>query len=224
VSTAVTINKDAASPVVPSGATCGGTPPPPGLTASITTPTDGATVSGTSSGVSLAVSNAQSPTQFVLKLDNGTTLYNQSVNGPTASPTWNTTSTANGTHTLTFTATDAAGKTATTSVSITVSNGTATGDTTPPTVAITKPSNGAWTGNSIDIIAAGSDNVGLTSIAIYGDGVPVQTVGCSGAASCNTGTVWWSTASLAAGQHTIMAVATDTSGNKTTSAPVVINK
>src|SRR5207302_4189686 len=139
----VTINKDATAPVVSSGATCGGSPPPPGLTASIANPANGATVCGTSSGVSMAVSNAQVPTQFVLKLDNETTLYNQSVSGMMASTTWNTTTTTNGPHTLNFTATDAAGKTATASVSITVSNGTGTGDTTPPTVAITKPANGA---------------------------------------------------------------------------------
>src|SRR5436305_12803084 len=104
------------------------------MTASITSPPNGATVSGTSSAVSLAVSNAQAPTQFVLKLDNTTTLYNQGVTGTTASTTWNTTSTPNGPHTLNLTATDAAGKAATASVSITVSNRTGTGDTTPPTV------------------------------------------------------------------------------------------
>ena len=223
VSGAVTINKDATSPVVPSGATCGGGTP--GLSASITSPANGATVSGASSGVSMSVSNAQTPTQFVLKLDGSTTLYNQSVSGGTASTTWNTTTVPDGAHTLTFTATDAGGKTATASISVNVANGGGGGgDTTPPTVAITKPGNGAWTGGSIDIIASGSDNVGLTSIAIFGDGALVQTIGCSGAASCNTGTVWWVTSSLASGQHTITAVATDTSGNKATSAPVLINK
>ena len=98
------------------------------------------------------------------------------------------------------------------------------GDTTPPAVTITKPSNGAWTGNSLDIIANGSDNVGLASIALYGDGALIQTMGCGGAATCSTGTVWWSTGPLAPGTHSITAIATDTAGNKTTSAPVTINK
>jgi hypothetical protein len=64
----------------------------------------------------------------------------------------------------------------------------------------------------------------LTSVALYGDGALIQTVGCGGAGTCTTGSVWWSTGSLAAGTHTITAIATDTSGNKTTSAPVTINK
>jgi hypothetical protein len=217
----VTIYKDATAPMVPSGA--GGGTPPPALTASITSPPDAATVSGTSSGVSLAVSNAQAPTQLVLKLDNTTPLYNQSVSGTAASTTWNTTTTANGPHTLDLTATDAAGRTATASVSITVSNGTSPGDTTPPTVTITKPSNGAWTGNSIDVTATGGDNVAVATLTYYGDGTQFAQVACGGTASC-TSTQWWLTGSLASGQHTITVVATDSSGNQTTSAPVVINK
>ena len=220
VSAPVTVNKDATSPVVPSGA--GGSTPPPALTASITSPANGATVSGASSGVSMAVSNALAPTQFVLKLDNATTLYNQSVSGTTASTTWNTTTATNGPHTLNFTVTDAAGKTATASVSITVSNGTGTGDTTPPTVAITSPPNGAWTGNSIDVHVSGTDNVAVATIKIYGDGKFVDQVTCGGA-SCS-GVVWWLTGSLASGTHTITAVAADTSGNQTTTPPVTINK
>ena len=113
--------------------------------------------------------------------------------------------------------------TATAAVSITVSNGTGTGDTTPPTVAITKPSNGAWTGNSIDVTASGGDNVGLATLTYFGDGSQFAQVSCGGAATCQS-TQWWLTGSLASGQHTITVVATDTSGNKTTSAPVVINK
>src|SRR5207245_935888 len=64
VSAPVTVNKDATSPVVPSGAG-GGSPAP--LSASITSPANGATVSGTVT-VGMAAGNAQgSPTQFVLK-------------------------------------------------------------------------------------------------------------------------------------------------------------
>jgi hypothetical protein len=223
ISAPVTINKDATSPTVTSGATCGGSPPPPTMTPSITTPANGATVSGASSGVSMAVSNAQAPTHFVLKLDNATTLYDQSVSGSTASTTWNTTTVANGPHTLTFTATDAGGKTASASITVTVSNGGGGGDTTPPTVAITKPGNGAWTGNSIDVTATGSDNVGVATLTYYGDGNQFGQASCGGTPTC-TATQWWITGPLPSGQHTLTVVATDTAGNQTTSAPVVINK
>ena len=64
--------------------------------------------------------------------------------------------------------TDAAGRTATAAVTVTVSNGGA--DPTPPTVTISKPSNGAWTGNSIDVTATAGDNVGVASLTFYGDG------------------------------------------------------
>src|SRR5207253_3138358 len=114
------------------------------------------------------------------------------------------------------------GKTATASVSVTVSNSTGGTDTTPPTVAITNPPNGAWTGNSIDIHVSGTDNVAVASIKVYGDGTYVDQVTC-GTASC-TGVVWWLTGPLASGSHTITAVATDTSGNQTTTAPVTIYK
>src|SRR5207245_9270635 len=42
----------------------------------------------------------------------------------------------------------------------------ATGDATPPTVAITKPASGAGTGNSINITAAASDTAGLASLEL----------------------------------------------------------
>src|SRR5207302_4231107 len=111
----------------------------PLLTASITSPVNGATVSGTVT-VSMAAGNAQgSPTQFVLKLDNATTLSSQSVSsGSSATYAWNTTGVAAGGHTLNLTITDGTGHTATTSVSITVSSG---GGGPGPTVSITTPAN-----------------------------------------------------------------------------------
>jgi subtilisin family serine protease len=222
LSPAVTINKDATTPVVPSGASCGGAPPPPpALAAAITSPASGMTVSGTVT-VSMSASNAQgSPTQFVLKQDNATTISSQSVTGSTATAAWNTTGVAAGSHTLNLTVTDGAGRTATAAVTVTVSNGG--GDTTPPTVTISKPSNGAWTGNSIDVTATAGDNVGVASLTFYGDGTQFAQVACGGGTSC-TSTQWWLTGSLPSGQHTITVVATDVSGNKATSSPVVINK
>jgi len=53
---------------------------------------------------------------------------------------WNTTTVANGTHTLTARARDAAGNATTSAaVAVTVSNA----DTTPPAVSVTAPANGA---------------------------------------------------------------------------------
>src|SRR5207248_5152052 len=69
-----------------------------------------------------------------------------------------------------------------------LSSTTGGGDTTPPTVAITKPSNGAWTGNSINITATAGDNVGLATIKLRGNGSVFATIPCSGTACSGTGT------------------------------------
>jgi hypothetical protein len=236
VSATVTIFKNARTPVVPSGATTsggggggGGTPPP--LSASITSPAGGATVSGTTT-VNMSATNVQgSPTSFVLQLDKSATISSQSVSGSTATASWDTTAVPNGSHTVDLTVTEGGGRTATASISVTVNNTTGGGggggggggaDTTPPTVAVTSPPNGAWTGNSIGITVSGGDNVGLARLEAYGDGTLVGTLPCSGT-SC-TGSVRWLTGTLARGQHTITAVAVDTAGNQTTSAPIIINK
>jgi hypothetical protein len=171
----------------------------------------------------MSATNAQgSPTQFVLKLDNAITLSSQSVSGSTATYAWNSGGVANGSHTLGLTVTDGAARTATASVTVTVSNATGGTDSAPPTVAITSPPNGAWTGNSIDVHVSGTDNVAVATIKVYGDGAFVDQVTC-GTATCS-GVVWWVTGSLAAGSHTITAVATDTSGNQATTPPVTIYK
>jgi hypothetical protein len=85
-----------------------------------------------------------------------------------------------------------------------------------------KPSTGAWTGNSIDVTASATDNAGLASLKFFGNGTQFAQVTCSGT-TCGS-TQWWLTGSLPSGKHTITVVATDTAGNSTTSAPVVINK
>jgi hypothetical protein len=224
VSAKVTIFKDATSPVVPSGASGGGTPPPAALGAAITSPANGATVSG-SVTINMSASNVQgSPTTFVLQTGS-TTISNQSVSGSTATATWNTSGLAAGSYPLNLTVTNA-GRTATASITVTVSSGAPPppppGGDAPPTVTITSPPNGAWTGNSIDVHVSGTDAVGLVSLKVFGNGTQVGTVNCTGT-SCS-GVVWWLTGSLPSGQHTITATATDTAGNTTTSSPVVINK
>jgi large repetitive protein len=121
------------------------TPPPPApgaLTASFTSPAAGATVSGTSSvGMSVAGSTAVSRT-FRLSVD-GTVVSTQTVSGTTAFHPWNTSALGNGAHTLSLTVTDALGRSATASRSVTISN-TSTPPPPPPTtgalrVAITQP-------------------------------------------------------------------------------------
>jgi Big-like domain-containing protein len=95
-------------------------------------------------------------------------------------------------------------------------------DTTPPTVSITSPASGVWTGNSIDITASASDNVRLSKIDFWGNGGVFGTITCS-SATCS-GLVTWITGPLPPAAYQVHAVATDTSGNRTRSASIIINK
>src|SRR5205085_1306558 len=178
------------------------------------------TVSGTVT-VSMSASNAQgSPTQFLLKQDNATTLSSQSVAGNTATASWNTTGVPAGSHTLNLTVTDGAGRTAMAAVTVTVSNGGA--DPTPPTATITSPASGTWTGNSIALSASASDNVAVASLKLWGNGAVIATLPCSGA-TCS-GTVTWVTGPLAPAAYQVQAVAMDAAGNCGLSPAVTINK
>ena len=88
----------------------------------------------------------------------------------TAAPfttTWNSTTVANGTHTLTALATDAAGNTAVSAaVSVTVSN--VVPDTTAPAVSVTAPSNGQTLSGTVVLSASASDNVGVAGVQSAG--------------------------------------------------------
>jgi hypothetical protein len=70
-----------------------------------------------------------------------------------------------------------------------------------------------------------TDNVAVKSLTLYANGVLAPTLGtltCS-SATCQ-GTVTWLSGTLPKGKHTLTAVATDAAGNRTTSAPITINK
>jgi hypothetical protein len=220
VSSPVTINKNGTSPVVPSGATCGGgggdTMPP---SVAMSAPANGSTVSGTVT-VSATASDNVGVVAVQFKLD-GANLGGEDTTAPYSTP-WDTSTAPSGSHTLTAVARDAAGN-VTTSAPVTVTVGpSGGGDATPPTATITSPSSGAWTGNSILVSASASDNVGVTSITLWGDGAAFGTIPCGGT-SC-TGSIRWSTGALPTGAYQVNAVATDAAGNCTISAPVTINK
>lgn len=116
---------------------------------------------------------------------------------------------ASGTNAITVTARDAAGNAATDSVTVTYTP--PAGDTTPPTLSITSPTNGtAWTATSSPLTVAGtaSDNAGLSTVTWS------NSAGGSGTAG---GTTSWSvTIPLSAGVQIISITAYDTSGNTRT--------
>jgi len=192
--------------------------PPPDTTpptVSITSPSNGQTVPAT---VTIAASAADNVgvagVQF--RID-GANFGAEDTTAP-YSISWNTTGAANGSHTLTAVARDAAGnRTASAPVTVTVANAPPP-DTTPPTVSISSPANGAPISATVTVSASASDNVGVVGVQFLLDN------GVNGSADVTTApySVSWNTATASDGSHTITAVARDAAGNSTTSAPVTV--
>jgi hypothetical protein len=89
-------------------------------------------------------------------------------------------------------------------------------DTTPPTVSVTAPVGGTISGVT-SLSASATDNVGVFGVQFQVDGV---NVGAQDLTSPYT--VAWDTATIANGQHSIRAIATDAAGNVSTSVAVQV--
>ena len=171
---------------------------------SITAPANAATVSGAVTVSATAADNVGVVgVQFQL---DGLNLGAEDVASP-YSITWNTTTATPGAHTLTAVARDAAGNTALSSVTVTVSNP----DTTPPTISITAPAAAATVSGSITVSANASDNVGVVGVQFQLDGA---NLGAEDTATPYN--ITWDTTKAANGTHTVGAIARDAAGNKTT--------
>jgi hypothetical protein len=127
---------------------------------------------------------------------------------------WDSTAVANGSHTLTAVAHDAVGNVSTSAVvSVTVNNP----DTTPPTVALTTPANGAPARGTIPLAADAADNVGVEGVRFLLDGEPV-----GGEVTIAPYSITWESAAVPDGVHTLSAIARDAAGNSTTAAAVAV--
>jgi chitodextrinase len=90
-------------------------------------------------------------------------------------------------------------------------------DTTPPSVAVTAPPEGAVVTGSTTISAAASDNDGVAGVQFRVDGSPLGDEDTSPPFQ-----ITWNTIAAPDGSHTLTAVARDPSGNSATSAPVTV--
>ncbi len=91
------------------------------------------------------------------------------------------------------------------------------GDTTPPTVSITAPANGATVAGTITVSASATDNVGVVGVQFKLDGVNL------GAEITKAPyTLAWITSTASQGAHTLTAVARDAAGNTATSNSVTV--
>jgi hypothetical protein len=96
-----------------------------------------------------------------------------------------------------------------------LANGTGGGgDTTPPTVSITAPANGATVSGTVPVNASASDNVGVTKVELYLDGALKSTDTTSPYA-------WsWDSTTAANGSHALTAKAYDAATNVQTSTAI----
>ena len=148
--------------------------PPPTLTAAITNPEAGATVIGTIAVGMTATGGSGTPT-FELAVD-GSVVWTQSAIGQVASHALDTTTLANGAHTLALTVTDG-GQTATATRTVTVANGVPAPSPATPTVGLTA--------SPVSILEGGSSTLTWTS---------------TNAASCTATGAWAGTTALSGSQ------------------------
>jgi hypothetical protein len=177
-------------------------------TVTITSPANNTTVSGTVSVAATATDNV------------GVTKVEFYVNGAlqatgTATPylfSWNTSSLAAGTYTLTAMAYDEAGNVGQSSnVSVSIVK-----DTTSPTVALTSPSSGATLSGTVRIAASASDTFGVSMVEFYGNGTLLA------ATNAYPYSYNWNTANVSDGSYILLAKAFDASGNIAQTGSVMV--
>src|SRR2546427_9772220 len=86
-----------------------------------------------------------------------------------------------------------------------------------PTVSITSPASGATVGGATSVTATASDNAGVAGVQFRLDGVNAGTEVTAAPYSIS-----WNSATASNGSHTLTAVARDTAGLLTASAPVTV--
>jgi hypothetical protein len=154
----------------------------------------------------VAVTNVEFYVDGVLKGSDATSPYSYS---------WDTTTATNASHSLTTKAYDAAGNIGTSAgVSVTVNN--TAPDTTAPTTAVTAPAAGATVSGAVSITGSASDNVGVTSVEFYVDGV------LKGSDATSPYAYSWDTTTATNASHSLTTKAYDAAGNVGTSAAVSV--
>jgi subtilisin family serine protease len=188
------------------------TPP----TVNIFTPAGGSTASGlvsvdVNANDNVAVSQVTLSANGKVVGSDGTAPYQFS---------WDTTSVVDGNVVLSATAVDGTGNQGVSSnVTVTVKNQTTplVTDNAAPTVSISKPVNGAKVTGTVTIAISANDDVAISKVSLSIDGKLVS------ATTAKTISYSWNTRKVAAGSHSIQAIATDTS-NKTSTMTIQVTK
>jgi hypothetical protein len=180
------------------------TPP----TVSITSPASGAQVSGTIT-VSANATDSVAVKSLQFQVDGHG--VGSAITSAPYSYSLNTTTLANGNHSLTAVATDTSNlSTTSAAVTINVNNASAS-----PSVSITSPVSGATVSGTITVIASVSSGIG--SVQFLLDSADLGMLVTTSPYSTS-----WNTTTVADGTHTLTASAKDNSGITVTSAPVTV--
>ncbi len=91
-------------------------------------------------------------------------------------------------------------------------------DTTPPTISLTAPADGATLSDIVIVSASASDDIDVVGVQFQLDGVNLGTEDLTNAYS-----VSWDTSTILSGSHSLTAIARDAAGNTATSTPVVVS-
>ena len=177
-------------------------------TVSITSPIPNALVSG-STTISATATDDKAVSRVGFLVD-GVGIGTDASSAGGWNVTWDTTKATSGRHTLTATATDAAGTTGTSAtVAVMVDQ--------RPTVDITGPRSLAVIKERVTIIASAGDDFGIAVVEFFVDGASIGTdTSPAGGWRIN-----WNTRGVDNGRRTIRAVATDTNGQTTLDSLVV---
>ena len=173
----------------------------------ITSPASGAALSGTVTVVVSASDNV-GVAEVELYLDGNSA---GSLTAPPYQWSWNTTQSADGSHSLYAKAYDAAGNAGvSSSVTVTVDNG-------PPTAAIVDPTDGAVVSGTTPVDATASDaTTTVREVRFYLDGTLQKAVAAAPY-------VWnWDTTKSSQGWHSVVARAYDAAGNEGASSTVSV--
>jgi len=177
---------------------------PATLTASFTSPAEGATVRGMVTVGMFATGASGTPITFTLSVDGGSPVFTTSGAATTASFGWNSNSVSTGARTLNLMVQDGAGRTANAVLHVTVT------DLPPPMVQITTPAEGATVGGTITVAA---------SLTTAGPAPFTWTVKVDNTTQIFTSTgsatsisLAWNTTSVPDGPHTLNVSVQDSTG------------
>ena len=180
-------------------------PAPAPLAAVFTAPASGATVSGTTT-IGLSGSGGTAPYSYAVTLDGAALAA-----GTATSYAWNTTTAANGVHTLAVTVRDAAGGSATTTETVTVANAVPPPPTGTLKVYITQPTSGGTVSGTVwPTLWIEGQSGSSNTYTISADG---QVIASQVTASGGPVSLPWVTTSTPNGVVTLSATARDATGN-----------